>query len=277
MPSPWFNDENATPRQSIPTSRVQRDTPVSRQVPWRNSLASNDTSEDRLLNYMPFLHRPSGTTTTGEVTQPGEYFPASYHRPLSNCGKQIPTGIVPPLTLTITHHIPHPPVLVVVVAAARITHCRRVSLTPPNTTPLPWKLARVGGGAFLLVQSQATVPCMSTTRILHPMQASAFLVTDRRRIAPLYSCGISSADMSPQHPLASLMIRMYDGRQKSINLCNRQKSGILWPPMRTYSARTNPQRCPSQVMRLPSSRLVRLHRHPKLYPSVVRTPLVLNA
>lgn len=72
MPSPWFNDENATPRQSIPTSRVQRDTSISRQVPWRNSLSSNDTSEDRLLSYLTSL-RPSGTATTGEATQPGEY------------------------------------------------------------------------------------------------------------------------------------------------------------------------------------------------------------
>jgi hypothetical protein len=87
MPSPWFNDENATPRQSIPTSRVQRDTPISRQVPWRNSLPSNDTSEDHLLSYLSFLRRPSGTATTGEATQPGEYFPVSYPRPLSNCGK----------------------------------------------------------------------------------------------------------------------------------------------------------------------------------------------
>jgi hypothetical protein len=73
MPSPWFNEENATPRQSIPTSRVQRDTSVSRQVPWRTSLPSNDASEDRFLSYLSFLHRPAVTATTGEVTQPGEY------------------------------------------------------------------------------------------------------------------------------------------------------------------------------------------------------------
>jgi hypothetical protein len=79
MPSPWLNDENATSRQSISTSRVQRDTSISRQVPWRNPLPSNDPSEDRLLSYLSFLHRPSGTATTGEATQPGEYyFPVSY-------------------------------------------------------------------------------------------------------------------------------------------------------------------------------------------------------
>lgn len=85
MPSPWFDDENATPRQSIPTSRVQRDTSTSHQVPWRNPLPSNDTSEDRLLSYLNFLHRP-GTATTGEATQSGECLPVSYLRPLSNCG-----------------------------------------------------------------------------------------------------------------------------------------------------------------------------------------------
>ena len=78
MPSSWFNDENATPRQSIHTSHVQRDTPVSRQVPWRSPLSSNDTSEDRLLSYLSFLHRPSATASTGEATQLGEYFPVSY-------------------------------------------------------------------------------------------------------------------------------------------------------------------------------------------------------
>ncbi len=70
MPSPWFNEENGTPRQSIPPSR----TSITHQVPWRSPLPSNDTSEDRLLSYLSFLHRPSGTATAGEATQPGEYF-----------------------------------------------------------------------------------------------------------------------------------------------------------------------------------------------------------
>lgn len=87
MPSPWFNDENATPRQSIPNSRTQRDASISRQLPWRNPLPPNDTSEDHLLNYLSFLRRPSGTAATVEATQPGEHFPVSYPQPLSNCGK----------------------------------------------------------------------------------------------------------------------------------------------------------------------------------------------
>jgi hypothetical protein len=81
MPSPWSNEENATPRHSIPTPRIPRDTSVSHQVPWRNSLPSNDTSEDRLLTYLSALHRPAVTAATGEVTQPGEDFrrlPVSY-------------------------------------------------------------------------------------------------------------------------------------------------------------------------------------------------------
>jgi len=41
-PSPWFSEENITPRLSMPTSRIQRDTSISRQVPWRRSLPSNE-------------------------------------------------------------------------------------------------------------------------------------------------------------------------------------------------------------------------------------------
>lgn len=74
MPYPWFNEENATHRQSVPTSRVQRDTSVSRQVPWRSSVSSNDT-EDRYLNYLSLLHRPAVMGTASEATQPGEHFP----------------------------------------------------------------------------------------------------------------------------------------------------------------------------------------------------------
>jgi hypothetical protein len=90
MPSPWFNEGDATPRHSIPTSRIQRDASVSRQVPWRSSPPSNDTSEDRFLTYLTFLHQPAVAATTGEATQPGEYFPripANHPRFLSSCGK----------------------------------------------------------------------------------------------------------------------------------------------------------------------------------------------
>ena len=45
MPSPWFNEENVDPRLSVPGSRIQRDSSISRQVPWRTSLHSNETTE----------------------------------------------------------------------------------------------------------------------------------------------------------------------------------------------------------------------------------------
>jgi hypothetical protein len=38
-PSRWLNEENA-----MPTSRVQRDASISRQVPWRSSLPSNEVT-----------------------------------------------------------------------------------------------------------------------------------------------------------------------------------------------------------------------------------------
>jgi len=38
-PSRWLNEENA-----MPTSRIQRDTSISRQVPWRSSLPSNEAT-----------------------------------------------------------------------------------------------------------------------------------------------------------------------------------------------------------------------------------------
>ncbi|KAI9451338.1 hypothetical protein F5148DRAFT_551155 [Russula earlei] len=70
-PSPWFNEDNHTSRPSIPSSRVHREIPTSRQVPWRSSLPSNETSEDRFLTYLSFLQRPSVTASPGDVTQPG--------------------------------------------------------------------------------------------------------------------------------------------------------------------------------------------------------------
>jgi len=39
-PSRWSSEENA-----IPTSRIQRDTSISRQVPWRSSLPSNEATQ----------------------------------------------------------------------------------------------------------------------------------------------------------------------------------------------------------------------------------------
>ena len=71
-PSPWFNEGNPPSRLSVPSSRIQRDTSVSREVPWRSSLLSNDTSEEPFLNYLTPLHRPSVTAPPSEATQSGE-------------------------------------------------------------------------------------------------------------------------------------------------------------------------------------------------------------
>jgi hypothetical protein len=72
MPPHWLEEEIAYSRLSMPSSRIFRDTPISGQAPWRSSLPSNDTSEDRILAHLSFLHRPLAAIPSEDATQSGE-------------------------------------------------------------------------------------------------------------------------------------------------------------------------------------------------------------
>jgi hypothetical protein len=72
MPPHWLDEEIAYSRISMPPSRSFRDTTISGQAPWRGSHPSNDTSEDRILNHLSLLHRPSAMISSDDVAQSGE-------------------------------------------------------------------------------------------------------------------------------------------------------------------------------------------------------------